>query len=642
MAWNKKDAEVVLILRDINEKAIFRNVHRDVLTSPKRPFALENKLSPLTIGFEKERAIDYGIFILIQSLRDRSAREVIDSIASSLRSQNLRRKEHISALHIVVNLTIFCDALRNAVNEVGALKNDMPQIIKIFDVLILQSIASIPVIGPSAAGLSGTTLSLAYQGIMTTLTLIKDRKKADLEQMAAAAALAFAGGGVNYEGDKTNKAFDPQAKPSNAQLFAQKEGGAMGKAGDVKSPGIVEFIYAVYDESQNDAREDAGKEIKNDINVVNQDLLTFANPGNQAVAAANQLARGFVDNCSSKTIADRIAKSGNKQAKNCSEFFNNLAEMSRDLIVFFESVTDDAIVASFAPLLSSMKGRVAQIGSMPPNTNGQRELRTCQFNRDEDYIAAVIAGWFLKNSITEDTKQLIEHAYPWIRGAGAGNVGAVHSLKHLKDRGLLGKGDITTENVITDKMFSNSTFQNVGRRVEDYVTEIRNAVAETLNDVFKAAPGPDDLKDIVSLQITCTNIVSECYKRAVAKQDLEIDEKYIKKLEALKYVKTYSKTFFMAGQVTDSKKRDLTRERGQGGAPDIWTLRYPLGKGRIFSATASVKESAMIYAFAVLVTQYVDILRISAGLDDLKIVKDNLNNAIRTINVAANNDLYNV
>lgn len=640
MAWDKKDAEVVLILANINQNAEFRDVHRNVLTSPKRPFALENKLSPLTSGFEKERAIDYGIFILIQSYTDRSAGEAIDSIARSLRSQNLRRKEHISSLTIVTNLITFCSALSDAVKEVGALKNDMPQVIKILDVLILQSIASIPVIGPTASGFSGITLSLLYQGAMTTLTAIKDRKKADLEQMAAGAALAFAGAGVNYAGDKTNKVFDPNAKPTNSDLFAQKEGGAMGKAGDVKSPGIVEFIYSVYDERENDKRVEAGKKIKENIQLVNQGLLTFADPGNQAVAATNQLARGFKDNCKSKQLADTIAKSGEKQAKNCSEFFNNLNEMSQNLITFFESITDDAVVASFTPLLSSMKGRIAAIKAMPAKTNGLNELQRCKFDKDEEYIAAVIAGWFLKNSINDDTRRMIELAYPWVRGGAAQNVGAVHALKSLKAKGLLNKGDITQENVQTSNMFSHNTFQSLGSRVEEYVTEIRTAVAETLNDVFKSAPKPDDLKDIVSLQITCTNIVSECYKRAVAKQDLEIDEKYIKKLESLKYVKTYSKTFFKFGQVTDSQKKDLTREIGQGGAPDTWTLRYPLGKGSIFSATASVKEAAMVYAFAVLVTQYVDILRIAAGLDDLQIVKANLNNAIKTINIAANNGLY--
>jgi len=620
MAWDKKVAEVVAILNNIKRNQEFANVHTNVLVTPRVNFDLDGKLSPLTRGFEKERAIDYGILMLIQAKYDRTANRVLNDISISLRNKALTVKGGGNILQIATNLAIFGNMLNQEANRIKAFKEPTPEIIKIFDVLIMQSIASIPVIGPAAAGISGVTLSLAYQGLMLAIEAAVNRKKADFEKLGAAAALTV-GGGVLANRAGENK-------------VAQDYGKALGKAGDVKVPGIIEFIYTIYNDSQDSKREEAGDRLRGDPTKLNAGLLQFPNPNNQGVAAGNQLARGFVDNCASKEMADRIAKSADTQSKNCAEFFDNFGEMALTLRRFFETATNDAVVASFNPLLLSMRQRIDALRSMQPPAKGLAELEQVllTFTQNEDLIAAVIAGWYLKNGIDANTKRVLESAYPWVRGPGP-RVNASNAVIQQKIRGLLRKGDIKEKDLTEAKVFSEAQFQNVGRQVGEYVDQIKEAVADTLDAVFTVTPTPAELGKIISLHITCTNIVAECYKRAEANQDLEINETYIRELESLRYVKTYTKAFI----VTDSKKRELTRTVESG--VETWTLRYPLGKGSVFGS-ASVNEAAMVFAFAVLVTQYVDLLRIAAGLDNLNAVKENLNRLIGQINKAANIGLY--
>jgi hypothetical protein len=640
MAWNKKDAEVVLLLKAISKNVAFQNINNTALTSPKFSFELENKLSPITNVLEKNRAIDVGILLLSQAKTNRSLSNSIIDVGKKLKSDKSINKQLIAGLQVVINLTTFSTVLNDKVKLIGALNNPQPQIIKILDMLILQSIASIPIIGPASAGISGVTLSLAYQGIMTALTAVKDRKKADLEAMTAGAALAFGGAAVNRFGDQTqNKVFNANPSDSNAERFAAKEGGAMGKAGDLKAPGVIEFIYAVYDERQNSARDDAGKKIKRDgiANVVNNDFLSFNAPNNQGVVAANVLGNGDfgTHSCSSKNLAENIARSGEKGSANCKEFFNKISELSRNLKDFFEGVITDSVVVSFAPLVAAFRLRMNALEiEQPQLIDG---IKTGVLNDETHILAAVLVGWFFKNSVSVQQMDLIKGAFPWIRDG----VNLQSTASFLRDKQLrrIQAGDITKED-FNNQIFPTGIAGLAEKSADEYVDQIKTVVAGTLNDLFSKAPKPDAIEEIVALQVTCTNILSECYKRAAAGQDIEIDEKYINQLVSLGYVKTYTKSVFRLGLVSDDKKKKTTLGKDDQGQ-DKWTLRYPLGVGKIFSATASVKEAAMVYAFAVLVTQYVDILRLSVGLDNYTSVKQNLNKAIEVINKAANNDLYN-
>jgi len=477
------------------------------------------------------------------------------------------------------------------------------------------------------------------------LMALTDKKKRNLDTLAGA-ALSFGAAGLNRVGDQnTNKVFNPEAKPSNTDLYLAKQAGALGKAGDVKAPGITEFIYTIYSQRQESARDRLGEKIEKGDNLrdhVNHGLLDFNAANNQGVAATNVLANGgFSSDCSSAGLARDVASKAEKQSDSCEEFYQNIQKLSESLLDFFKSVVADSIIVSFSPLESLVKQRMQDLSANPETAKIVDDIKkNFKDLNSSTILAAVLIGWFLRNSLSVADENRLKSDLKWIRDKSPSGMGSYRNLEKttadfVKVAGeSLRRGDVKFKS----KDFSGQTelvLQLAAKQAEKYTWQIKEVVAQTLDAIFRVQPKPQQIDEIIALQITCTNIVAECYRRAAARQDIEIDEKYIKELEKLKFLKTYSKTL---GFVSNKEKIEKTRKVENNIV--TWTLRYPLGVGKVFQATASVKEAAMVYAFAVIVTQYVDILRLSVGLDDWDRVRQNLNNAIGVINRAANEGLY--
>jgi len=632
MAWNKKQAEVAAMLKRCAEKsADFKTMSNTILISPAQIWELENTLGPLTDKFEKQSSINWGIFIYTMACDDhpngRIFLNLLTMIKQQLDGEEATSKDITNAMQFGTIVSTFVSTLRIEVNKLKELKNERPVWIGILDTLLVQSIASIPVVGQ----ISGVALQMILQGGVSALDSMIN--KGDYGAGLTTAALAGGGATGQVFADKmTNKNFNSNPDQSTGAQFLSKEAGVLPKSDPTKANFLIGFMYDLHENVQEHYREKARKNINQSRDQAfdrQNQIIQLPPRNNMGIVAQNGLTGKdkYINNIDIGVTdaRDQLTRKIENDKKTLEGYFTTIGDSLMAVVEFLEKVRDAAVVSAFYDLNENFETRIRAVAGQDPFVKHAMDSNKIRPS-PQAYAACVIAGYFFRKMATDTFKRECYDNWQWLgENRGIVKKSAPQVFQNIKGNltGMVsGTGSI---NEAFEKAQFCAITQNAARL---YVGHIKKAVGQTIQNVFSKSQSKD-IDKIIQLKLACTCIVNQCTTRAQANQDLEIDQKYIAVLEKLEYVSSYTKVFI----VTDAKKKSLTEFRDDQGNM-TYKLRYPKGKGGL-TGTASINEVGMVYAFAVIVTQYVDLPRIALGLDSWEKVKENLNKAIQVINQAS-------
>jgi hypothetical protein len=198
------------------------------------------------------------------------------------------------------------------------------------------------------------------------------------------------------------------------------------------------------------------------------------------------------------------------------------------------------------------------------------------------------------------------------------------------------------------QIISSTAAQSIPQ-VMQTIADVVKGTSTTINSIFRGgARDTDELDHIVKLLVACLAIVCTANREGLAEGEIKFSYVYINLLSELGYVSLYTKSLGIGpggfsslfSKDADKKgKESLTKTKEAltgvsnkaSQIVDVYKLRYP-SSGSMFTGSASVKEVAMLYVFSCAVVKYVDLARLTLGIDDWSKVRENLNSLIAEIN----------
>lgn len=164
---------------------------------------------------------------------------------------------------------------------------------------------------------------------------------------------------------------------------------------------------------------------------------------------------------------------------------------------------------------------------------------------------------------------------------------------------------------------------------KNYVEQLKRATMQDIQAVFPR-PAESGFEEALKAVLACTVIISQVHAQSARGKAIEISYGAVSALadSKLDFVRLYTKFF---GQATDNDKlRALVQVAG---TEQKYRLRWP--KDRALTGSASIAETATMYAFAATVVAYVDLAEIARGAITWNIYKKFLNQVIHEINEKA-------
>ncbi len=630
---------------------------------------LQTELGPLTDKVGKESTIDAALMLMAQmesTAPPQALLTAVTSLHTSLVSSKVTASNAGIEASLCLNSTL--QTLQRVVKQqtdgVPAKITTAPILIQLLDVMIIQAVAAVPVVGPGLAGLlggvaSGLSAGLTIGGNALASLLPAQDTKANPNSLITGVATNTDGLGNTTIKNVAKGVSGVVAKDTTftkgqaGTIQGALEGsGALGsdvsKAAQ-QGTGLASFSYFLYQARADRAMKKKLEEIGNDsvgLATKVQGIPFIQNPQTQNQAAGNVIARRTVGVTPKPVVAAEQALKDNLQAeaKTVEAFFKKVPaifDSYKDLLL---AVAYCGVIDSFAPMARDFKTRMAlynmqlateKVGLFSSRPAPLGSFLTKNAAKADGYIVALLIMGYYFNRLYKTDKAVqaswraqVTKFYRTnpVRDPSVPKPQTVSSFAAATTRSTGGETIVSvfketqsyTQLVSTPGMVDWATME---RSASTYCLLVKNAlVNEMAQEFVRSLKNEAAMGEMLQLTIACSLIVNQVITAAALGKEIAIDDRYISLLGD--YVSLYTKVVF----VSASRKAELT------GSGLNAKLRYPK-PGRL-STSASNAERTMVFIFASCVLAYVDVGKVVMGYQDWAKTKENLHLVIDEINKA--------
>ncbi len=631
---------------------------------------LMTELGPLTEKTMQDSTVDAAVMLACTVAKtDQTFLTALEAVRNTLVGSAVQGTSGTTDASMTLNFNT--ENLRIAVAAtVSGVKSTVvttaPILVQLLDVLIIQSVAAIPIIGPGLSGALGGMATAIGAGFTYGGTAIGNLFEVQ-DTKVANPINPTTGVGDNFQGfaNTTAKGITKgvsgalakdtvftKGSPGTIQGAVESIGGGKGGSGigaDVSkaatsATGVASFIYYLH------ANRSARGEKKRVGNLQTNDeaalrlaigLNYIQNPLTQNQVAVNLQvgnARGTRKEPPAVAAAGETIKSKLQlEDQTLTGFFDKIPDVFDAYKKYLMTIAYANTVDSFSPMIAAFDARVDDMAISMKNPRLATALIDNPLTRDANIVALLIMGYYFNRIIKTNTKLQTEFAGEAKRYYRTPLFGANKPAPAFGPKasfGLVSKNE-GSEAIIQAFKFTQKAGQltvggvlidwsQVQSKSSTYVSLVKAALVNEMAQEFsKSLNNRKGLEEMIQLTVASSLIVNQVMVASTTKgKKIEINDRYVAILASLDFVNLYTKILI----VTESSKAKLT---GVGASA---RLRYPK-PGRL-STSASEAERTMVYLFACCVVAYVDIGKVVMGYQDWEKTKEKLHELIHEINNA--------
>ncbi|OYW41747.1 MAG: hypothetical protein B7Y95_24615 [Rhizobiales bacterium 32-66-11] len=653
-------------LKRIMDKAKGNGTWDNITATISAPCApLMTELGPLTEKTMQADTVDAAVMLACTVAKDdQRFLTALEAVRNALVGSGIQATTGTGESGMTLNFNIenLRSSVKDAVGGVPAAPSTAPLLIQLLDVLIIQSVAAIPLVGPGlSAALGGMATGLSY-GFTSAGNAIATKFVAVDSKQNPTNTITGATSNWQGYGNSTAKALGKgvsgvvakdtvftKGNPGTIQGMVESIGEGDSGSGigmdlskaATSASGVASFIYFLsVNRTARSEKKRVGELQKKDEN----DLKTLVggnliqNPLTQNQVANNvqvQRGRGTRSEPPPVVAAGETIKSKLKQENKTLEgFFEKVPDVFDAYRKYLLTLAYQNTLDSFGPMVKAFDDRVEDMKISQKNPRLATTLIENPITRSANIVSLLIMGYYFNRILKTNQKLQKEFAYevrryyrnpPVMIGPKAlkpssfesvsKNEGSVAIIEAFKSTQKFGQ--LTVDGVLID-------WSQIQSKSCTYVSLVKAALVNEMAQEFsKSLNNRKGLLEMLQLTIASSLIVNQVMVASTTKgKKIEIDDRYVGILASLGYVNLYTKMVF----VTEAKKKELT------GSGKTATLRYPK-PGRL-TTSASEAERTMVYLFACCVLAYVDIGKVVMGYQDWSKTKDSLHELIDAINNA--------
>lgn len=642
--------------------------------------ALRTELGPLTDKVGKQSTVDAALMLAAQMDAAQPSQELLNAVNNVYVSLVSSRVEATSAsVEAGVSLSFSLQNLQAAVTkQTGSVPSKIvaaPLLVQLLDVMIIQAVAAVPIVGPALSGVLGgvaTGLAAGFTyGGNAVANLLATQAKDNPSDPITGVASNWQGAGNNAVKGVTKGVAGVIGKDSTfakgnpGTIQGAVEGsGALGQdlsKSAQQASGLASFVYFLYSSRADRAERKRLGDLAGSpggMATAFQGLTYVQNPLTQNQVAGNLIARRTSGLRPRTVVAseNRLEQNLRAEAKTVAGFFDKIPavfEAYKDLMM---TVAYESVVESFAPMVADFKVRLAQYNSTLPTAPTGWIIKTApppqigrmlsmHADRQDGYIVALlIIGYYFNRLYKHD---------PSVQRAWGPLVTKYYRTDPVRSPlAAIIPGKVSTFSTATAVSTASEAIVSVFKSTQKYKQLVatpgavnwsqmeksattygilvkNSLVNELAQEFVRSLNNQQSLDEMLKLTIACSLIVNQVLSAsasskpgATSDKEIAIDDRYVSMLADLDYVNLYTKVLI----VTAARKTELT------GSGLNAKLRYPK-PGRL-STSASKAERTMMFMFASCVLAYVDIGKVVMGYQDWTMTKNNLHYLIDEINKA--------